>query len=60
MTGEHIDHSRPESEFVEIDGHLVDTSKYSVDRFYSGRTGERVTDAQWDAESALRAKYEIN
>lgn len=41
-----------------IDGHLVDTRIHSVDRFYDGRTGERVTDAQWDAESALLAQHE--
>lgn len=43
---------------VVIDGHLVDTRLYPIDRFYDGRTGARVTDAQWDAESALIAQHQ--
>lgn len=43
---------------VVIDGHRVDTRVYPIDRFYDGRTGERVTDAQWDAESAIYAAAE--
>lgn len=55
--GDHVAHG-PDSTFVEIDGHLVDTSKHNPDRFYSGRTGARVTDAEWDAESRIIAEHE--
>lgn len=41
-----------------VDGHLVDTRIYSIDRFYDGRTGKRVTDAQWDAEQAILDHHE--
>lgn len=33
-------------EYVEIDGHKV--APETVDRFYSGADGRRVTDEEWD------------
>ena len=46
MTGEH-------AATVTIDGHEVPV--HLVDHFYDGRTGERVTDEEWD-ESRDRAR----
>lgn len=40
-------------EFILIDGHKV--AAELADQFYSGKTGERVTDAEWD-ESRRRIR----
>lgn len=33
-------------EYIELDGHKVDPA--TIDLFYDMRTGQRVTDEQWD------------
>jgi hypothetical protein len=39
------------SEYVEIDGHMVDVNLAQF--FYDMRTGERLTDEQWDESIAV-------
>lgn len=45
-------------EFFNIAGH--DVSGASVDQFYSGRDGSRVTDDQWDESKRRLAEYKEN
>jgi hypothetical protein len=37
-----------EIEYVDIDGHRVPA--HLADMFYDGRTGERITDEEWDEQ----------
>lgn len=41
---------------VNIDGHAVPSD--AVDLFFDGRTGERVSDAEWDESKARRLAAE--
>lgn len=43
-------------EYIELDGHRIDPA--IIDRFFDMRTGERITDEQWDREKAILAEVE--
>lgn len=44
-------------ETVELDGHQVDA--HSIDMFFDGDTGRRVTDEEWDESKRRLQEHEL-
>lgn len=47
-----------EIEYIELDGHKIDPA--IIDRFFDMKTGERITNEQWDREVVILAAGETD